>query len=136
MGVCECKSKLCEYVKTEDFKKEKHVPVIDFPHDIQAGEPFTVTVEVGKEIPHPNTTEHHIQWIELHYKPDGDQYSYLLGRTSFDSHGASVEGPNTGPAHTSPHACFKVSIMGPGTFTALEQCNIHGIWEYSTPVKV
>ena len=56
---------LGDYIKSDDFKKEKHVPVIETGSGIKAGTPFQVTVTVGKEIAHPNTTEHFIAWIKL-----------------------------------------------------------------------
>ena len=43
-----------EYIKTADWKAEKHVPVIECPGQVHAGAPFVVTVAVGREIPHPN----------------------------------------------------------------------------------
>ena len=53
-----------ELIKKADWKNEKHVPTID----IVEKKPGLVTIKatVGKEIPHPNTTEHHIAWIELY----------------------------------------------------------------------
>jgi superoxide reductase len=46
--------------------------VIDCPDNVKADEMFDVTVTLGKEIAHPNTTEHHIRWIQLYFKPDDD----------------------------------------------------------------
>jgi len=40
-----------------DWKKEKHVPVIDCPDKVRADELFEVKVSLGKEIAHPNTME-------------------------------------------------------------------------------
>jgi superoxide reductase len=48
-----------------DRRTEKHVPVIDCPVGFVSGEPTTVTVTVGKSVPHLNTTTHHINWIRL-----------------------------------------------------------------------
>jgi len=53
--------KVADVVQTGDWKAEKHVPVIVAPGSVKAGEKFVVEVSVGKEIPHPNTTEHHIR---------------------------------------------------------------------------
>jgi len=58
-------AKIGDLFKQADWKAEKHVPVIDCPASAAAGEPFEVRVAVGKEIAHPNTTEHHIRWITL-----------------------------------------------------------------------
>jgi len=46
-----------EFFQTADWKKEKHVPVIDCPEHVKAGEMFTVKVTVGKEAPHPNVSK-------------------------------------------------------------------------------
>ena len=57
--------KLGDLIQSGDFKGEKHVPVIEAPAKVKAGEPFKVIVSVGKEIPHPNKPEHFISWIQL-----------------------------------------------------------------------
>jgi superoxide reductase len=128
-------AKISEFIKTEDFKKEKHVPVIELPAHIRASEEFEVKVSVGKEIKHPNVTEHFISWIELFYNSGDGKTVYHLGKSEFLSHGESVEGPNKGPAHTEPSAIFKVKLDKPGILVAISYCNIHGLWENSVEVK-
>jgi superoxide reductase len=44
------------FIQHDDWKKEKHMPVIDVQELAKAGEAFPVRLSVGKEIPHPNTT--------------------------------------------------------------------------------
>jgi superoxide reductase len=61
--------KLGERIKEGDWKAEKHVPVIECPDQVKANELFEVKVSLGKEIAHPNTTEHHIRWISLYFHP-------------------------------------------------------------------
>jgi len=117
-----------EFVKSADFKSEKHVPVIELPAGIKAGEAFTATVSVGKEIAHPNTTEHFIGWIALYYKGEEGPV-YNLGRAEFLSHGESVAGANEGPSYTDPCAVFQVKLNKPGKLIAVSYCNIHGLWE-------
>jgi len=129
-------AKIGEFVRTDDFKNEKHVPVIELPAGIQAGEPFEVRVTVGKEIPHPNATEHHIQWSELYFKAEGDPNIYELGRATFAAHGASTKGANEGPAYTNPSACFNVKLGKAGQLIAIEHCNIHGLWEGTAEIKL
>jgi superoxide reductase len=58
-------------IKSADWKTEKHVPVIELPPTIQAGEDFQVKVSLGEGVPHPNTTEHHIRWISVYFQPEG-----------------------------------------------------------------
>jgi superoxide reductase len=50
--------KFGEIVQEADWKKEKHVPVIECADAVKADEMLEVRVGVGKEIAHPNTTEH------------------------------------------------------------------------------
>ncbi|MBN1487610.1 MAG: class II SORL domain-containing protein [Anaerolineae bacterium] len=128
--------KFGDTIQAADWKKEKHIPVIEAPEAVKAGAPFNVTVSVGKEIPHPNTTEHHIRWIDVYFKPDGDKFSYQIGHFDFSAHGESVKGANEGPAHTHPFAVSSLTIEGPGTLVALSFCNIHGLWESSKEIKV
>jgi superoxide reductase len=122
--------------QTADWKSEKHVPAIEVPETMTSGEPFDVTVSVGKEIAHPNTTEHHIAWIDVYFKPDGDKFAYQVGHFNFRSHGASTKGPNTGPVYTHPIATFSMTAETSGTLIAVEHCNIHGLWENSLEIKV
>lgn len=117
-----------------DWKKEKHVPAIELPDTIKAGEPFLVTVSVGKEIPHPNTTEHHIRWIDVYFKPEGGKFIYQVGHFDFTAHAESAKGANEGPVLTHPQATFSMTVKEPGTLVALELCNIHGLWESSKEI--
>ncbi len=122
-------SPIGELVRSDDFKKEKHVPVIELPASVSAGAPMEIKVSVGKEIAHPNTSAHFINWISLFYQPEGGKYGYNLGRAEFTAHGASTEGPDSITVYTEPLAVFKVKLDQPGTLFATSYCNIHGLWE-------
>jgi superoxide reductase len=128
--------KLGETIQSADWKKEKHTPVIECPDTVTANEPFMVQVSVGKEIPHPNTTEHHIRWIDVYFKPEGDKFIYQVTHLEFSAHGESVKGANEGPVYTNPNATFAMKVMGAGTLVALSFCNIHGLWESSKEIAV
>ena len=122
-------NKLSEFVKTADFKSEKHVPVIDCPDAVKAGEWFTVNITVGKEIAHPNTTEHHIAWIAVHFLPAGAKTTVEIGRFEFSAHGQSPTGPNQGPVYTDSTVTIRVKATTGGMIFATAYCNIHGLWE-------
>lgn len=123
-----------EQYKTADFKNEKHVPVIEVLEAPKAGAVAKIKVSVGKEIPHPNTSEHFIAWISLYFKPAGGKFVYHLGRADFLAHGASTDGPNSIVLNTEPVAVFAVKLDKPGTLLAASYCNIHGLWEGSQEV--
>jgi superoxide reductase len=125
-----------ELFQTADWKAEKHVPVIECPDQVKAGESFAVTVTVGKEIAHPNTTEHHIRWIALYFHGEGDKFPYQLGQADFTAHGESVAGANQGPAYTHPRATIWVKLSEPGVLYATSYCNIHGLWQSSREIAV
>lgn len=127
---------LGERIQKADWKKEKHVPVIECPDAVKAGEVFQVRVGIGKEIAHPNTTEHHIAWITLYFHPEGDKYSYQVGHFEFSAHGQSVAGPNQGPVYTHHEVVAALKVDKPGTLHALSYCNIHGLWESSKEIGV
>ena len=120
---------LADTIQTANWKKEKHVPVIECPDEVKAGEVFEVTVGLGKEIAHPNTTEHHIRWIDLYFHPEGDKFTYDVGRFEFNAHGESVRGANEGPVYTHHQVSAAMKIDRPGTLHAMALCNIHGLWE-------
>jgi superoxide reductase len=127
---------LKELVQTADWKKEKHVPVIDAPDIAPKGAYFKLTVAVGKEIPHPNTTEHYIAWIAVFFLPDGEKFPCEVGRFEFSSHGSSAQGPNTSTVYTHPETAVTLKTDKPGTLMASSYCNIHGLWTSSRRIDV
>lgn len=129
-------SNLAEILQTADWKAEKHVPVIDAPDAVKADEVFEVKVSIGAEIPHPNTTEHHIDWIQLFFRPDGDKFSYRVGNFEFGAHGQSAKGPNEGAVWTHHAVTASLKLKAPGTLYAMSSCNIHGLWESTRAVKI
>ncbi len=122
--------------QTADWKSEKHVPVIECPDEVAADEMFDVTVSLGKEVAHPNTTEHHIRWIQLYFKPEDDKFTYQVGNFEFTAHGESVDGADKGPVYANHSAIGSMKISKPGTLLATALCNIHGLWENSKAIKV
>jgi superoxide reductase len=128
--------KFADVVKTADWKAEKHVPVIDCPDQVKADEIFEVKVSIGKEVAHPNTTEHHISWIHVWFQPDGGKFVHQVAAVEFSAHGESTEGPNAGPVYTHHGATVQMKINKPGTILAGSLCNIHGLWENSKAIKV
>ena len=125
-----------ELFQTADWKKEKHVPVIECPNTIKADETFEVKVSIGKEIAHPNTTEHHIAWISVMFKPDSEKYPYHVGQYLFNAHGASIQGPNTSTVYTHHAITTSLRTAKSGTLLAIAYCNIHGLWLSSKAITV
>ena len=89
---------------------------------------------MGKEIGHPNTTEHFIAWIAVYFKPESGNL-VNLGRFEYLAHGESVKGANEGPAYCEPYSTFKTKLKEPGKLIAVSYCNIHGLWESEKEVK-
>lgn len=103
--------------------EKKHTPVIEAPDTVQAGQPFDVTVHVGKLLKHPNEPEHFIQSIEL-YKG-----YVLLARAELS--GAMAE----------PKVTFSVKLdpaiaADEGVLRAFEKCNMHGVWTSTKAITV
>ena len=129
-------TQLSELFQTADWKKEKHVPVIDAPDKVRKGEFFQTTVTLGKEIAHPNETKHHIRWIQVYFHPNGEKYPYQIGKFEFSAHGESVEGPDTSSVYTHHEASFSFKTEKPGNIIAFSYCNIHGLWTNSKTIAV
>ncbi len=129
-------SELGNTIQTADWSVEKHVPVISCPETVSPDEPFDVSLELGKAVDHPNTTEHHIRWMALYFQAEGAESVYDLAKVEFNAHGESVQGADMGPAHTQHKACASVSLNKGGTLHALAYCNIHGLWGAKQEVKV
>ena len=105
--------------------REKHTPHIEAPDSVKAGEPFKVDITVGKEVPHPNTMEHHIKWIQL--------YATVEGRSHNPVHIATFE---LAPTHAEPKVTVVMKLEKTATLHALSYCNLHGIWENTKRITV
>ncbi|MEN8142240.1 MAG: class II SORL domain-containing protein [Thermodesulfobacteriota bacterium] len=129
-------AKIGDLFQSADWKTEKHVPVIECADSVAKGEIFKVKISLGKEVSHPNTTEHHISWIQLFFKPEGGKFTYQVGSFEFTAHGESVDGPNAGPVYSHHSVTAECNIEENGTLVATALCNIHGLWENSREIKV
>ena len=90
---------------------EKHAPIVEGPCCAQPGEAVKIKVDVGGGR-HPNTNEHHIQWVELRFN------------------GLCVARADLSPVITSPIVEFAVNWPGEGVeMSAIARCNLHGLWE-------
>ncbi len=106
--------------KNASAMEKKHVPVIDCPDTVMAGEPFEVRINVG-EIPHVMEETHHIQWIDVYF---GQNYHARVDLT---------------PVFTRPEVTLTIVKGGKHRETTLrvvERCNIHGQWETSKKITV
>jgi superoxide reductase len=116
-----------KWIQTADWKNEKHVPVITIKKKEDGS--IKVIVQVGKEKAHPNTTNHHIKWLDLFFWPEGAKFPVEIGYCTFDHHGESAEGPDTSGIYSEPIAKFVFKTDKPGTLMATSYCNIHGLWK-------
>jgi superoxide reductase len=121
------------WMQTADWKSEKHVPYIKI-ESFKDGV-AKVTVKVGEEIPHPNTTAHHIKWIDLFFLPDDAKFPFEIGYCTFDTHGANTEGPDKSGVYSEPVARFVFKTNKPGRLMATAYCNIHGLWKNEEDLK-
>ena len=126
---------LNDLVQTADWKTEKHSPVIEIIGTPKK-EGTIIKLTIGKEIPHPNTTEHHITWINAYFLPVGEKFPIQIGKCSFDSHGASTKGANTSTVYTNYEATISLKTEKSGTIIAFSFCNIHGLWKSELDLKL
>lgn len=97
--------------------EQLHVPVIEAPGIVTAGEMFAVTVKVAK-YPHVMEAGHHIQFLDLY----ADQT--FLSRVTFT------------PTAPRPKITFFVDLSESTTLRAIAFCNLHGFWESKRWVRV
>jgi len=100
--------------------EKKHMPVIDCPDTVKAGEPFKVSINVG-EIPHVMDEGHHIQWIDVYFKNN------FFARVDLT------------PKFTRPEVTLTLarhSKHKSSTLRVIERCNLHGQWESTKEIKV
>jgi len=97
--------------------EKKHIPIIEAPNSVAAGESFKLTVHVGKLLTHPNEPGHHIQWVVL---LNG---SLTLAIVHFT------------PSTTQSKVSLEITLDKTSNIRALSRCNLHGEWEYSKTIK-
>ena len=120
--------------QSADWKKEKHAPAIDILEK-ETDKKVKIEVSVGKDIAHPNTSAHHIVWIDVYFLPEGSKFPYQIGRYDFLAHGASIEGPDNSSVYTEPVVQLTMKTSKGGTIFASSYCNIHGLWESSLELR-
>jgi superoxide reductase len=99
--------------------EKKHLPVIEAPDEVTAGECFEVTVEVGKLLAHPNEHKHFIQFVDL-YADDT-----FIARADFTS------------VKSCPKMTFCIAMEGPANeLRVYDHCNMHGTWVGRKPITV
>ena len=123
-----------KWIQTADWKSEKHVPAIDIK-EVKDGV-AVVNVTVGKEIAHPNTTNHHIKWMDLFFWPEGEKFPVEIGYCTFDHHGESAQGPDSSGIYSEPVAKYVFKTEKSGTLMATSYCNIHGLWKSEAELKL
>ena len=108
---------ICNYLKTEDQGQEKHVPNMDVKECPTCGE-LSVTIQVGKEVIHPSTSEHSIKTITLYGITKEEKLEQL---TVF----------HLGDENTVARVKTSVKKGKYSKFKATSYCNLHGLWENS-----
>ncbi len=98
---------------------KKHVPVINVPASVTAGQPFTVSIKVG-EAPHVMENGHFIQFVDLYC---GHIYISRVDLT------AELSRPEVSVTVVLHHE-------GKKNLRAFSRCNLHGIWEGTKEVSV
>lgn len=119
------KGLFCGINKPEDAanlteSEKKHIPVIECPNKVKAGEPFQIKINVG-EMPHVMDEAHHIQWIEVR---SGENLYERVELT---------------PVFTRPEITLTLVKGGKHRISALrviERCNLHGMWESTKEITV
>jgi superoxide reductase len=122
--------------QTADWKSEKHVPVIEAPETVEKDKFFDVDITLGKEVAHPNTTEHHIRWIKVYFLPEDGKFPFEIGKAEFNTHGESPKGPDSSSVYTHHKAQLSFKTSYPGTIFATSYCNIHGMWQNQKSIRI
>lgn len=103
-------------------KGEYHLPRIEAPDVVKAGEAIKVRVIVG---PHPNTLEHYIKRVEVYFSEDGRPFNPVL-----------IASADLTPQYSEPDLTFTIKLSKSGVLHITEYCTLHGIWEAKKEIKV
>jgi superoxide reductase len=103
-----------EFIHAPEFEgKEKHVPDISLA---QSDAGAIITVKVGKQVLHPTTEEHHIEWVQLFGKTQGGKF-VQIGTIHF------------GKGTALPIGTLTIRREDYTVLIALAYCNLHGVWD-------
>jgi superoxide reductase len=96
--------------------REKHIPSIEMIKGQGKVGKDLVEIVVGREVPHPNTVEHYIVWIQAFgVKKDGHVMD--LGREAFK------------PELGKPVYAFEINSSDYKHLFSFAYCTLHGVWE-------
>ena len=95
--------------------KEKHVPDLALS---QSAIGTVVTIQVGKEVLHPTTKEHHIEWVQLFGEAQDGKF-------------VQIATLNFGQGTSLPSGSVVIKKEDYKSLTAVAYCNLHGVWENS-----
>jgi len=122
---------LSDTIKHDDWKTEKHVPTTEILSQECENNMVSLRVSVGKEVPHPNTNDHHIPWIKLFFLPDDSSFPVEVGSYRFTSPEA-----DSSAVESTPSVSIQLHLPGSGTLMALSYCNLHGLWQSQVRVDL
>ena len=97
--------------------EQVHVPVIELPETIVAGEMFPVTVKVGQH-PHVMQAGHYIQFVDLYAEET------FLSRVTFT------------PTAPKPKMTYFIELSESTILRAVSFCNLDGFWESQHWIRV
>jgi superoxide reductase len=104
------------FIHAPEFEgKEKHVPDISLA---QSAEGAIITVKVGKDVLHPTTRDHHIEWVQLFGKTQDGKF-VQVGTLDF------------GKGTALPIGTLTIKREDYTSLTVLAYCNLHGVWDNS-----
>lgn len=105
-----------QYIHAPEFEgKEKHVPDIALSESDLG---TIVTIQVGKEVVHPTTKEHHIVWVQVFGETQDGKF-VQLGTLNF------------GEGTVFPRGSLVIKKEDYKSLTVLSYCNLHGVWDNS-----
>jgi superoxide reductase len=104
---------------------DRHMPHVEAPKEVQAGEKFAVKVRLGDQYPHPDDFDHYISTIQLWNRET------LLAEIRYT---AGANGNKPGHVEVDLHIVAPEVSMN---LTAMAVCTKHGLWQSEgCPVKV
>jgi len=101
----------------------KHSPNLEIK---KVGNVYEISVEVGKEVKHPNESSHNIKWVDIYFQlEDGEVIQ--LARVDFTAHGENE-------IITEPKVKIYAKLKK-GKVICLAYCNLHGIWKTEKEIE-
>jgi superoxide reductase len=125
-------------VSETEKKVRPHVPLIQCPGTVKAGELFPVKVTLSREKIHPHDNKPVIRWVSVYYYPGDQKFAFEIKQLEFSSCEEFTARPGNPPVYARHEVTGSIKIDKPGigVIYATAYCATHGLRQSSREITI